>query len=395
VLYQEAQNANRLKDEFLATLSHELRTPMNAIVGWAELLATGDLDEGDYSEAFAAIFRNAQTQVKLINDLLEVSRVITGKIHLDVHTVELLPVIEHCVELLGLTAQAKNVKITLQIDPTSGPVAGDAVRLQQVIYNLIANAVKFTAKDGEVVIGLRRCNSMVEFRVTDNGEGIDASFLPFVFDRFRQADASKSRRHGGLGLGLAIVRNLIELHGGTVGAESEGLGKGATFWARLPLLAVRLPNGMPWEAAAVEPSNPLRSHSLEGLKVLVVDDHPDVLKLLSITLKRHGSEVLEADSSAAALGLLSKSKPDVIVSDVGMPLENGLEFLQRVRKLHPDQGGDCVAIALTAHVLAEDRREALAAGFDAHVGKPVEQDELVNLIVSLVSKRQLLNNLRT
>jgi PAS domain S-box-containing protein len=387
VLRVEAEQANRLKDEFLATISHELRTPLNAILGWASMLRDGKLDDELATRALEIIERNGKSQAKIIEDLLDISRIITGKLRLNVQPVELSSVIDAALDVVRPAAAAKEIRLQARLDPQAGPVSGDPERLQQVVWNLLSNAVKFTPKDGHVRVSLERQNSHVTLTVSDNGKGIDAEFLPFVFDRFRQADAGFTRAHGGLGLGLAIVRHLVELHGGNVYAASEGDGQGATFTINLPLMNVRPPRPsaqMPApDESATTSRAPIDCPPLTGLRLLIVEDDTDSRVLLKTMLEHCDAEVCAADSVARALGLLEEWKPDLLISDIEMPGEDGYSLIRKIRSRSKAGDRRLPAIALTAHASAEDRVRALTAGFDAHVAKPVELTELVTVIVSL------------
>ncbi len=386
----EAEAANRLKDEFLATLSHELRTPLTSILGWTRLLQTGDFDAEKSKRALETIERNARAQNQLIDDLLDVSRIITGKLRLDVSPVELSMVIEAAVDVVRPAAEARNIRLRMLLDPSAGAVSGDANRLQQVVWNLLTNAVKFTLKGGQVEVRLERVNSHVEIAVSDTGQGIAPEFVPHVFDRFRQADQSATRTHGGLGLGLSIVRQLVEQHGGTVGVESEGVGQGTTFTIKLPrLVTVRRKEAN--ETERVHPTSGGKipfdcAPSLKGLRVLVVDDEPDTRELLRVALERCDSIVTTADSAAEALAAFAETKHDIIVCDIGMPEEDGYTLIGKVRALPAEQGGRTPAIALMAYARAEDRVRALMAGFQVHIPKPVEPVELAAVVASLAGR---------
>jgi CheY-like chemotaxis protein len=388
---KEAEEANRIKDEFLATLSHELRTPLTAIIGWSSMLRGNKLDETATATALETIERNAQAQAQIVEDLMDVSRIITGKLRLDVQTIELDSIISAAVDAIRPAAEAKNIRFQSLLDPQAGPVSGDPSRLQQVIWNLLTNAVKFTPKGGRAQVRLERVNSHVEITVSDTGQGIPPEFLPHVFDRFRQADQTHTRAHGGLGLGLSIVRQLVELHGGTVLAESAGVGQGATFVVQLPVMVAR------WQAGQPERRRPTGGGGggggalecpplLAGLRVLVVDDEADARVLLRAMLEQCGSEVLTAASADEALELFEQWKPDVLVSDIGLPEEDGYSLIGRVRKLEAGRNGRVPAIALTAYARAEDRVRALKAGFQVHVPKPIEAVELVTVVASLASR---------
>ncbi len=390
----EAEEANRTKDEFLATLSHELRTPLTAMLGWTRMLRMEMLDEATSAHALETVERNAKAQAQLIEDLLDVSRIITGKLRLDVRPLELLPVIEAAIEAVRPAADAKNIELQTALDPLAGLVSGDPNRLQQIVWNLLSNAVKFTTRGGQVKIGLGRVDSHVEISVSDTGQGITPDFLPYVFDRFRQADGSTTRLHGGLGLGLAIVRHLVELHGGTVRAQSSGEGQGATFNVQLPLSAVRNADfGLRNENTASEESafrNP-QSAILKGLRVLVVDDEQDARHLLKTVLETQGAEIIAVGSTREALDALERSMPDVLISDIGMPDEDGFALIRQVRARTPVQGGRIPAAAVSAYVGEENRRQALAAGFQLHVAKPVDPEELIEVVRSLAEERKMQN----
>ena len=385
---KSAEESNSLKDEFLATLSHELRTPLTAILGWTSMLSAGQLDGETAARALETIHRNARAQNHLIDDLLDVSRIITGKLRLDVSTIDPAQLIEVAVGAVRPAAEAKDIRLQLLLDPQAGQVSGDADRLQQVIWNLLTNAVKFTPKGGRVQVRLERINSHVEITVSDTGKGIDSEFLPHVFDRFRQADQKSTRVHGGLGLGLSIVRQLVELHGGSVHAESGGVGRGATFVVQLPLLAMRR------EAEKHERRHPTAGGGmaldcpprLDHLRVLIVDDEADTRDLLRAILERCGSEVVTAGSAREALDALEKSKPDMLISDIGMPEEDGYALISNVRALSAERGGKVPAIALTAYARTEDRVRALMAGFQVHLPKPIEPVELVACVASLAGR---------
>ncbi|HZG54640.1 MAG TPA: ATP-binding protein, partial [Pyrinomonadaceae bacterium] len=388
-LYVEAQESNRLKDEFLATVSHELRTPLTAILGWAHLLRTGQTDDENLAKALETIERNARAQAQLIDDLLDVSRIITGKLRIDVRPIDPNSFIEAAVEAVRPAAEAKGVRLQRIMDTGVVTVSGDPVRLQQVVWNLLSNAIKFTPKGGRVQVRLERVNSHIEIGVSDTGPGIEPEFLPYVFDRFRQADGRTTRQHGGLGLGLSIVRHLVELHGGTVRAESEGEGHGATFTVLLPVAPVFQTVGV---AERVHPAArdmlPLYDcpERLEGVRVLAVDDEPDTRELLKVGLGQCGALMTVVGSAAEALEAIAVEMPDLLISDIGMPGEDGYELIRRVRQLPPENGGKVPAIALTAYARVEDRMQALRAGYQMHVPKPVELAELVAVAASLVRR---------
>jgi PAS domain S-box-containing protein len=383
----EAERVSLMKDEFLATLSHELRTPLNAILGWAQILRAHKSQDPDVKEGLNVIERNSRIQTQLIEDLLDMSRIISGKIRLDVQRVELQDVVQAAVASVRHSAEAKDIRLQIVLDPLAGPVRGDPDRLQQCFWNLLSNAIKFTPKGGRVQVALERVNSHLEVSVADNGQGIAPEFLPHVFERFRQADASTTRRHGGLGLGLSIVKSLVELHGGTIRARSPGEGKGSTFTIELPVMAVHAPDlrhrGHARSASGIN----CEDHpSLQGVTVLVVDDEPDARSLLERLLSDCGAKVLLASSSAEGLEILKTQKPDVILSDIGMPEHDGYQFIREVRGLPAERGGRTPAAALTAFARAEDRTRALRSGFQTHVAKPVEPMELTAVVASLVRR---------
>ena len=382
VLRAEAEELSRLKDEFLATMSHELRTPLNAIFGWITLLRTRRLDEPTQERALETIERNARAQKRLIEDLLDVSRIVTGKVALELVTVDPRRVVEAALETMHPAAQTKGLKIVPLLDIGAGTVRGDFARLQQIVCNLLSNAIKFTDAGGHIEVCLARRNGEVEISVADSGQGISPDFLPLVFDRFRQEDGSISRRHGGLGLGLAIVRHLVELHAGSVEAQSFGEGKGAKFIVRLPVREGSLiprvsesPNG-----ATVSPA------MLMGVRLLVVDDDPGARELISGMLEGFGAQVSTAESGQAALSLLFAQRPDVLIADLGMPGMDGYTLIEQVRGLEPDFGGLTPAVAVTAYASPQDRLRALQAGYQNHVAKPVEAEELAIVIASLAGR---------
>jgi signal transduction histidine kinase/CheY-like chemotaxis protein len=380
----EAEAGNRAKDEFLAVVSHELRTPLTPILSWTRLLGGGKLDGAATRRALESIERNVKSQAQLVEDLLDVSRIIAGKVRLDLQQVELGPLIEGAVDSTRPAADAKGIRVQVLLDPRAGAVAGDPQRLQQVLWNLLSNAIKFTPKGGRVQVQLKRVNSHVEVSVSDTGQGIKPEFLPHVFDRFRQADSSSKRVHGGLGLGLAIVRHIVELHGGRARAESAGEGQGATFTVELPLSLIRTAV----TPARVHPTSEgalafAPTTTLAAVRILVVDDEPDTLETLQHVLEACGAEVRTAVSAQEALAILAEWRPDLLVSDIGMPGEDGYELIRKVRALAPDQGGQIPALALTAYARVEDRLRVLGAGFQMHVAKPIEPAELVAVVGSL------------
>jgi len=376
----EAESANRVKDEFLATLSHELRTPLTAMLGWLTMLRGGRLDEETSKHALDTVERNARAQAQLIEDLVDVSRIAGGKLQLDMQPVDLPALIDAAVDIVRPAANARGVLIEISVEPTVGPVAGDPARLQQVIWNLLSNAVKFTSRDGYVYVKLRRVETVAELEVRDTGIGIDPDFLPWVFERFRQAESAVTRSHRGMGLGLAIVRHLIELHGGTVTAHSDGEGHGATFTIRVPLAEDHPALTITAEAEISQAA----SQTLSGVKVLLVEDEPDARELLSMTLRISGASVYAVDSAREAMQTLSSFKPDVLLSDIGLPVESGYDLIRQVRAL-PTNLKKIPAIALTAFATEKDRQRALSAGFQLHLAKPVEPQALVDVIEKLVN----------
>ncbi len=383
-----AEASNRLKDEFLATLSHELRTPLTAILGWLNLLRSGKLDDATREQALETIERNANAQAQLIEDILDVSRIITGQLQLKVRPFDLSAVIEATIASVRPAAEAKQIKIETKIDGQASLALGDSGRLQQVIWNLLSNAVKFTPRDGRITVRLERDSAQTRIVVSDTGQGIGPDFLPYVFDRFRQADSTTTRTHSGLGLGLAIVRHLIEMHGGSVRAESEGIGRGAAFTLELPIRAVQV--GMEEEVFAYQAGGEVAGFDppalLMGISVLVVDDEADARILLRKILEQCGARVTTASTTFEALAALEQTMPDVLVSDIGMPNEDGYDLIRRVRVLEKERGGSLPAIALTAYAGEDDRRRAISAGFDEHVTKPVELTKLATLVKSLAGQ---------
>ena len=384
----QAEVANRAKDEFLATVSHELRTPLTAILGWSKMMRGGQLNEELAARAVEVIERNANAQAQLIEDLLDITRIIAGRLRLDVQDVELVPVIEAAVESVRLAAEAKGVRLQTVLDPRAGPVSGDAARLQQVIWNLLSNAIKFTPRGGRVQVRLARAGSHVELTVSDTGIGISPDFLPYVFERFRQADPTTTRVYGGLGLGLAIARHLVELHGGAIEAASPGGGLGATFTVRLPLVAALGEPRAERRSRASGGAGPLAPPvTLEGLRVLVVEDEADGREMIRAVLSQSGASVATAGSVAQALEELRRARPDVLVSDIGMPGEDGYELIRRARSLEDEINAPRVpAVAVTAYARAEDRVRVRAAGYQVHLAKPVEPAELVAVVASLAGR---------
>jgi PAS domain S-box-containing protein len=383
---QEAEAANRAKDEFLAMLSHELRTPLNAMMGWVNLLRAGFLDPPTTAKALETIERNLKIQTQLIEDILDVSRIITGKLALTVKSVELAAVTAQALESLRPAAAAKGLTMQTVFEPSMEPVAGDSDRLQQIVWNLLSNAIKFTPRGGRVVIRLERRDAEAQLIIRDTGKGIAPDFVPFIFERFRQADSSSTRAHGGLGLGLAIVRHLVDLHGGTVSAESEGEGRGATFTVRLPFATPEATGILERRAEVQTGSAPDALPNLAGVRVLVVDDAADERELFTAALASYGAVVTAAGSVEEALTAFEQSPPDIIVSDIAMPERDGYELIRRVRAMGRERGGGTPAIALTAYARAEDRRRALMAGFQLHVAKPADPAEVVYAVATLTGR---------
>jgi PAS domain S-box-containing protein len=388
-LYRQAEESSRLKEEFLATISHELRTPLSAILGWARMLRLGQLSPENSAKALDTIERNARAQAQLVDDLLDVSRIITGKLRMDVSPSDPNSFIDAAVESVRPAAEAKGVRVQKVVDTGPISIPGDPVRLQQVVWNLLSNAIKFTPRGGRVQIRSERVNSHLEIVVSDTGQGIASDFLPHVFDRFRQADQKTSRQHGGMGLGLAIVRHLVEMHGGTVRANSEGEGKGSTFTVQLPISPVyqvdssgsRVHPG----ARELMPADDITDR-LDGLRILAVDDEPDTRELLKQGLEYCGATVKVAGSAAEAIDALMSFVPDILISDIGMPGTDGFDLIKQVRALPPDRGAKIPAIALTAYTRIEDRLQALRAGYDMHVPKPVELAELCAVAASVARR---------
>ena len=383
-----AEEANRLKDDFLATVSHELRNPLNSIVGWAGLLRSGKLDEKTVVRAVDAILRAAQAQDQIISDLLDISRIVNGRMRLDIRPVQLVEMLESAIDAVRPAAEAKQIRLETLLDPAASPLAGDPDRLRQVFWNLLSNAVKFTPKNGRIQIVSQRINSHVEVIVSDTGIGIEPQLLPYVFDRFRQGDAGTNRQSSGLGLGLAIVRNLVELHGGTVRAESKGRGQGATFIVRLPTLIALSASGEEQRVhPAVQEITPVEAGpSLMKLRVLVVDDEAGAREVTSTILANAQAEVRTAESAKEALQVMDQWQPDVLVADIGMPEVDGYEFIRQVRARSPQGGGAVPAAALTAYARTQDRLRVLSEGFQMHVPKPIQPAELVTVVASLAKR---------
>ena len=383
---ERERDANRLKDEFLATLSHELRTPMNAVLGWARVLRSTDADTATRDRGLESIERNARAQARLIEDLLEISRIVTGKLRLQVRDIDLASIVDTAVDIVRPAALAKRLQLDAQIEARPALTAGDPDRLQQVVWNLLTNAIKFTPADGTVTVSLR-CQDGYILTVQDSGTGIEPKFLPHVFDAFRQADGSATREHGGLGLGLAIARQLVEAHGGTIEAQSTGKDQGATFEVFLPsVIEAPRPARPPSDVAVSE--EPVDAALLQGVDVLVVDDDEDARMLLQMTLSRYGAAVTTVASAGEALAAIDRAVPDVVLSDIGMPHEDGYDLLHRLRARPAEQGGAIPAVAVTAYASAADRLSTQAAGYQAHVAKPFEPGDVARLVRRLLASDQ-------
>jgi PAS domain S-box-containing protein len=382
-----AEDANRLRDDFLATISHELRNPLNSIVGWAGLLRCGKLDEEKSARAVEAILRGAQAQDQIISDLLDVARIINGRMRLNVRPLQLVKVLESTIDTMRPAIEAKQIRLQAILDPTASPLAGDPDRLRQVFWNLLSNAVKFTSKNGRIRVVLQRINSHVEIVVTNTGIGIDSRLLPYVFDRFRQGDSGANRQSSGLGLGLAIVRKLVELHGGTVRAESKGRGRGASFIVRLPTAFALSGNDEDSSPPLVEEIIPAEGAPiLNNVKVLVVDDEAGARGVVSTILAQAQAEIRTAESASQALAVMDQWQPDVLVVDIGMPDVDGYEFMRQVRVRSPESGGTVPAAALTAYAKMQDRMRVLSAGYQIHVPKPIQAAELIMVVASLARR---------
>jgi signal transduction histidine kinase/ActR/RegA family two-component response regulator len=388
---QEAEEANRLKDEFVATVSHELRTPLHAILGWARMLRAGGLDQQTIEKAVGTIERSAENQAHLVEDLLDMSRLLSGKLRLDIHTLDPAIIINAAIETVRPAAAARSIAVRVQLDPAVSQISGDPNRLQQIIWNLLSNAVRFTPVGGTVSLKLAQDETHIIISVSDTGQGISPEFLPYVFERFRQADSSIIRRHGGLGLGLAIVRHLVELHGGSVMADSAGAGTGATFTVRLPLIPAHVVPAPTTDSAQAVDWPPLEGINpiLQGLSILVVDDEEDARQLIQHVLTSYGANVITASSANEALDSISRQLPklpDLIVSDIGMSGEDGYSLIRKIRHMQLGTRDSLPAVALTAYARSQDRMRAIAAGFQHHVTKPVEPAELATVIASLTGR---------
>jgi PAS domain S-box-containing protein len=385
---RHAEEADRLKDEFLATLSHELRTPLTSILGWASMIRNGEVEGSNTTRAIETIERNARSQARLIDDLLDVSRIITGNLRLDLHPLNLAPIVDAALDALRPTADVKGIKLQTHFVPEECLVKGDPNRLRQVIWNLLSNAIKFTQRGGSVSIDLTCVESTARLTVGDTGDGISPDFLPYVFDRFRQAEGSISRKQGGLGLGLAVARHLVELHGGTITAESEGLGQGSVFTVDLPLAQERRDPARAEERRREVERRRSRSGviRLDGVHVMLVEDDDDSRKLLGTMLKRHGARVTSTKSAAEALEAFANEVPDVLISDIGMPDQDGYELIRKLRSLPPEKGGNTPAIALTGYASRKDRERALSSGYHQHMAKPIEQVDMIAAIAAIVGR---------
>ncbi|MES2643507.1 MAG: PAS domain S-box protein [Myxococcota bacterium] len=385
-----AERMSELKDQFLATLSHELRTPLGAILGWAQVIRKRKMSEPELQRALEVVERNARAQARLIEDLLDMARITSGQVALDVQPVDPHGFIEAALETVRPAAEGKGIRIQKALDPAAGALAGDANRLQQVVWNLLSNAIKFTPPDGEIHVTLLRHGQYLELRVADTGMGIQPDFLPYVFDRFRQADGSSTRRHGGLGLGLAIAKHLVELHGGSLTAESAGVGQGASFIVQLPVVRGQggtLPPVLVGSAPSEPAPLPYEMPDLSGLKILAVDDEADARDLIQRVLEDCGAHVIVAASAAEALALVEQERPDLLLSDIGMPDVDGYELLRLVRELGPERGGAVPAIAVTAFARSKDRTRVLRAGFRFHLAKPLEPAELIVTVASVLGRQ--------
>ena len=377
---QAAEESNRLKDEFLATVSHELRTPLTAILGWSRLLEDGSVDDVVSKQAIETICRNAKAQAQIVDDILDVSRIITGNLYLDLHPLELAPIVKSAINVVRPTADAKGIRIDARLGATRALVSGDANRLQQVIWNLLSNAVKFTQSGGRVTVKLSQVGSAVEIAVSDTGQGISREFMPYVFDRFRQADSTTTRHHGGLGLGLAIARHLVEIHGGAIKAESGGEGHGATFTIKLPVIETVSKTGSAYADAREQSATAIAPQLLSGVNVLLVDDDSDTLQLMTTALTRRQATVTAVSSAGEAIKAIHRRRPDVLVSDIAMPDEDGYGLIEKIRSLEAGESESIPAVAITAYAKEEDREKALSSGFQIYLAKPVELTELISVV---------------
>jgi signal transduction histidine kinase/ActR/RegA family two-component response regulator len=388
---EEAEVASRMKDEFLATISHELRTPLTSILGWATMLTNRSLSESQTLRAVQVIQQSAKSQARLVDDILDTSRIITGRLKLDAQPVDIEQVFQAAVDVIRPSADVKRITLRVRIDDKGGTILGDANRLQQVIWNLLSNAVKFTDEGGSIEARLSRAGGQIEVSISDTGIGIDPRFLPYIFERFRQADSTSTRRYGGIGLGLAIVRHMVEMHGGSVSASSPGIGLGSTFTVKFPAMAPARPEPAKTRERKPESKPPVdRKYAqacqrLDGVRVLVVEDHLDTLEMLGIILDKCGAKVISTSSARDALKALEDNHPDVLVSDLAMPDQDGYDLIAQVRSRTPEQGGTIPAVALSAYTRPEDRTHALAAGFQKHVAKPVNPEELIAVVAGLTT----------
>jgi signal transduction histidine kinase/ActR/RegA family two-component response regulator len=386
-LLNELEQADHQKDLFLATLSHELRTPLNSMLGWIQLLRGETGKQVDIKYGLDVIERNARAQAELISDILFVSQVITGKLTLNTKTVDLISVVRAAIDMVLPSVQAKKIQLHTLFDSGKNQIKGDPDRLQQVFLNLFSNAIKFTPEYGSIEIKIRRIDSNVEIEVSDTGQGIKPEFLPYVFERFRQADSSFTRQAGGLGLGLAIVRHLVELHGGTVGVESEGENMGTTFKITIPVISEQEKEEFAQTNSGDLPEHSETGEMLKGISVLLVEDNEDSRDMLKIMFEQHGIKTTAVDSAAAALSAIEKIQPDILVSDVGLPGEDGYSLIRKVRLLSPEKGGAVPAVALTGYASLQDRTDALNSGYQEHLSKPVDIDKLIELVKSLVKQK--------
>jgi PAS domain S-box-containing protein len=387
--HEEAQAANRMKDEFLATISHELRTPLTSILGWARMLTSGRLAKAEARHALEVIAQSAQSQAQLIEDILDTSRIITGRLKLEAQPVAIEHVFHAAIDVIRPSAEAKGISLSAVVGEPDGIVLGDANRLQQAIWNLLSNAVKFTGEGGRIEARLGRAEGQIEITVKDTGIGIEPQFLPYVFDRFRQADSTSTRKYGGLGIGLTIVRHIVEMHGGGVLASSSGRGQGATFRIRLPLISALRPEGPetePAPAPEIERKVINESHRLDEVRVLLVEDNPETLDMLKVIFEESGAEVIAATSLDEALDALDRFRPDVLVSDIAMQDRDGYVLVREVRSREPERGGKIPAVALTANFRAEDRVRVLSAGFQMYIAKPIDPNDLIAAVASLTGR---------
>ena len=384
-LLNQLEQADHQKDLFLATLSHELRTPLNSMLGWIKLLRSKSDDSVDFEHGLDVIERNTRAQAKVISDILFVSRVITGKLELELEEIDLLPVVRTAIDIVSPAVEAKNIKLDFSFECGDCQVMGDADRLQQVFLNLLSNAIKFTPPDGRIEVRVTDTDSTVKIEIADSGQGIKAEFLPFVFERFRQADSSYTREAGGLGLGLAIVQHLVKQHGGKVSVKSDGENRGSTFTVTLPVLSVRETNSFPPPSSS-EPAEPPSAQSLENVHVLLVEDDADSREMLEVFFKQFDMKVTAVENAGKALKAVKQFQPDILISDVGLPGEDGYKLIRSIRELAPEKGGEIPAVALTGYASLQDRSLAIEAGYQEHMAKPVDIDKLVELVKNLLAK---------